>query len=208
MPLIRKPADSPSVQKRADGEILESLVHPNSDERWAAARDAASVAGGGAALVAALPREADPRVREAMFTSLARIGTPAAADAVISLLRSDDANLRGGALDALRIMVPQVHELLPQLLIDRDTDIRILSCELARVLEGAEATRLLCRVLDQDTEANVCAAAVEVLAEVAGPQALPSLQACALKFGSTPFLAFAIQVVIERLNSEASATRA
>jgi HEAT repeat protein len=208
MPLIRKSAGDPNVQKRDDAEILASLVNSDPDKRWAAARDAASVAGGEAALTAALPREGDPRVREAIFTGLARIGTPAAVDAVVSLLRSDDANLRGGALDALRIMVPQVLDLLPRLLTDQDIDIRILSCELARALQGAEATRLMCRVLDHDAEANVCAAAVEVLAEVAGPEALPSLQACSLKFGATPFLSFAIQMVIDRLNSEASASRA
>jgi HEAT repeat protein len=208
MPLIRKSARGPNVQRPEDGEILASLVNPDPDKRWAAARDAASVAGGGAALAAALPREGDPRVREAMFTGLAHIGTPEAADAVVSLLRSDDANLRGGALDALRTMVPQVHDLLPRLLTDQNIDIRILSCELARALEGAEATRLMCRVLDYDAEANVCAAAVEVLAEVGGPEARPSLQACAIKFDATPFLAFAIQVVIERLNSDARASRA
>lgn len=207
MPLARKPAGPASIEKRADGEILEALVDPDPDIRWAAARDAASLASGGAALAAALPTEIDSRVREAMFTGLARNGTPQAIEAIISLLRSDDANLRGGALDALRIMLPQVHDLLPRLLSDQDADIRILSCELARALEGAEATQLLCRVLDQDAEANVCAAAVEVLAEVAGPQALPSLKACALRFGSSPFLAFSIQIVIDRLNSESSATR-
>jgi HEAT repeat protein len=208
MPLTRKPSGPSSIERRADGEILEALVDPDPDSRWAAARDAAFLADGGAALAAALPTETDSRVREAMFTGLAHIGTPHAVEAIISLLRSDDANLRGGALEALRVLLPRAHDILPRLLSDQDTDIRILSCELARALEGAEATRLLCRVLDRDDEANVCAAAVEVLAEVAGPQALPSLQSCALRFGNSPFLTFSIQVVVDRLSSESSATRA
>lgn len=208
MPLIRKPAKKHPLPERDAREILQLLRDPDPDLRWAAARDAATADGGGAALAAALPGENDPRVREAMFTGLAQLGTADAVEAVIALLRSDDANLRSGALDALRLMVPKVHDLLPRLLVDQDTDIRILSCELARALESAaEATRLMCGVLDQDAEANVCAAAVEVLAEVAGPEALPSLQHCAVKFEGTPFLAFAIKAVIERVGSQSGMAR-
>jgi HEAT repeat protein len=208
MPLIRKPTGRPAAERRDPGTVLESLHNPDADVRWRAARDAAELDGGEAALSAALGTEKDSRVREAMFTSLARLGTPAAAEAVISRLRSDDANLRTGALDALHIMVPQVQTLLPSLLTDPDSDIRILSCELARHLESAEATQLMCRVLDNDAEANVCAAAVEVLAEVGGPEALLSLQNCAVRFEATPFLSFAIQAVIERLASQPSTPRA
>jgi HEAT repeat protein len=199
MPLIRKPTARPALEvTEADG-ILKVLADPDPDRRWAAARGAAAVVGGGAALAAALPTEKDPRVREAMFTGLARIGTAETAAAAISLLRSDDANLRTGALDTLRLMISQVHDLLPKLLKDQDVDVRILSCELARSLPSPEATSLMCRVLDNETEANVCAAAVDVLAEVAGAEALPSLRACELKFRGTPFLAFAIRAVVDRL---------
>jgi HEAT repeat protein len=208
MPLIRKPSDRPADVSRTPGEPLKSLTDPDCDRRWRAARDAADLDGGDTALAAALLIETDPRVREAMFTSLARLGTPVAVEAIISRLRSDDSGSRSGALHALRIMIPHMHDLLPRLLADPDADIRILSCELARSMEGTEATQLLCRVLEDDPEANVCAAAVEVLAEVGGPEALASLRKCALKFAGSPFLSFAIQVVIERLSSHAGATRA
>jgi hypothetical protein len=75
-------------------------------------------------------------------------------------------------------------------------------------MESSEATRLLCGVLDEEADANVCAAAVEVLAEVGGPEALPSLRKCAVKFGSSPFLAFSIKAVIDRLAAQISTTRA
>jgi hypothetical protein len=208
MPLIRKPLGRPAEVSRESGETLAALSDPDSDRRWRAARDAANVDAADAALAAALLNEKNPRVREALFTSLARLCTATAVEAVISALRSDDANLRSGALDALRIMIPRVHELLPRLLSDQDTDIRILSCELARSMEGAEATLLLCRVLDDDPEANVCAAAVEVLAEVAGPEALDSLHNCRFRFAGSPFLSFAIQVVVDRLASQAGTTDA
>jgi HEAT repeat protein len=200
MPLIRKPTARPAPEV-TEAEILKALADPDPDRRWAAARDAAAVVGGGAALAAALPIENDARVREAMFTGLARIGTAETAAAAISLLRSDDANLRTGALDTLRLMVSRMHELLPRLLKDKDVDVRILSCELARSLPSPEATNLMCGVLDNESDANVCAAAVDVLAEVGGAEALPSLRACELKFRDTPFLAFAIKAVVDRLSA-------
>ncbi|HEY2780269.1 MAG TPA: HEAT repeat domain-containing protein [Steroidobacteraceae bacterium] len=200
MPLIRKPTARPAPEV-TEAEILKALADPDPDRRWAAARDAAAVVGGGAALAAALPIENDARVREAIFTGLARIGTAETAAAAISLLRSDDANLRTGALDTLRLMVSRMHELLPRLLKDKDVDVRILSCELARSLPSPEATNLMCGVLDNESDANVCAAAVDVLAEVGGAEALPSLRACELKFRDTPFLAFAIKAVVDRLSA-------
>lgn len=208
MPLIRKPTDRPALKKTETDDTLKSLADPDPDRRWMAAREAAANVGGAAALAASLRTESDARVREAMFTSLARIGTPETAGTAISLLRSDDAALRTGALDALRLMVSRMPELLATLLKDQDVDVRILSCDLARGLPSAQAATLMCGVLDHETYANVCAAAVDVLAEVGGAEALPSLRRCELKFRATPFLAFAIKAVIERLTPKSSPIRA
>lgn len=197
MPLIRK--DRSPGQKAETVDVLKSLGSPDPDQRWAAAREAVNVPGGGVALTAALRTEKDPRVREAILSGLARIGTSDAVDAIISLLRSDDANMRSGALDTLRIMAVQVHDLLPKLLIDPDVDVRILSCELARSLDDAEATRLMCGLLAGEHDANVCAAAVDVLSEVGSADALPVLRDCAQRFHDSPYLVFAVKVVIDRL---------
>jgi HEAT repeat protein len=207
MPLVRKPADHSSAQKPDADDVLQSLGSPDPDLRWAAARGAADVPGGGAALAAALPAEDDLRVREAMFTSLSRIGTPETVGALLTLLRSDDASLRTGALDTLRIMAVQVHDLLPKLLGDHDADVRILSCELARSLPNEEATGLMCGLLSAEREVNVCAAAVDVLAEVGSADALPALQECARRFRDSRFLSFAIEIVIDRLTARSTQTR-
>jgi HEAT repeat protein len=208
MPLVRKPENHAAAQQPDGDDVLKSLSSPDPERRWAAARNAASLVGADVALGAALRSETDARVREAMLTGLARIGTPQAIESIVALLRSDDANLRTGALDALRIMVTQVPELLPRLLSDPDVDVRILCCELARCLASPEAAKLMCSVLDEEAEANVCAAAVDVLAEVGGVEALPSLRNCAARFRDSPFLAFAIKVVIDRLSSDSAPSRA
>jgi HEAT repeat protein len=220
MPLIRKKLTiaSPPVQRSA----VETLRTGTTDERWhaaralgamadaAGARDAAPggnmVSGefrdGTKALAEALKTEADLRVREAIFTSLVRIGSQECVNAVIPCLRGDDAALRTGALDAMRAMIGAVSPVLPALLADPDADIRVLACDLARELPSAEATRLLCDVLSRETEANVCAAAVDVLADVGGAEALPVLQATAARFGDVTFLNFAVKVAMERIVAE------
>jgi HEAT repeat protein len=185
--------------KPSAAEVLTRLGSENPEERWAAARAAAGLPDAAAALAAGLPQESDSRVREAMFTSLARIGTRDSIAGMLPLLRSDDAALRTGALDALRSSVIATHELLPHLLNDPDVDVRILSCELARSLPSEKATRSLCALLARETEINVCAAAIEVLAEVGNHTALPILAQCAQRFSQVPFLTFAIKLATDRI---------
>jgi HEAT repeats len=208
MPLVRKPTDHSPGPRPDAAEVLGLLASASPDERWLAARAAANVAGGVSAIAMALPKEHDARVREAMFTSLARHVSAESIDAVIGLLRSDSANLRTGALDSLRIMAGAAPDLLPRLSSDKDADVRILSCELARELPNAEATQLLCAMLAAEQQINVCAAAVDVLAEVGSTDALGTLNECARRFGESDFIAFAIKVAIDRIATQPITTRA
>lgn len=197
MPLIRK--EPPSGAAGHVPDDLTALRDGDPQRRWAAARGLGGRPDAAAALGAALGGERDERVREAILTSLVRIGGVASVEAILPHLRSDDANLRTGALDALRALMPAAQTMLPALLADRDPDIRVLSCDLARELPSGEATRLLCEVLERDAEANVCAAAVDVLADIGEPLCLPSLRRCARRFTDSPFLAFAVEVASQRI---------
>jgi HEAT repeat protein len=104
-------------------------------------------------------------------------------------------------MDALRTAPPLIEANLPQLLADLDSDVRLLACDLAREINGAMAQKLLCALIEQDPQPNVCAAAIEVLAEIGDKEALPSLAHCALRFPNDPFLLFAIEAASERLNA-------
>ena len=195
MPLIRRP--SPSYEPAAAAPA--SLTEGTSDQRWAAVRAAAAQPGGVALLAAALTRESDPRVLEAIFTGLARAATAESAAVVVPFIRSEDASLRAGALDALRAMPGASRPHIAGLLTDPDADVRLLSCELVRGLPEGEANRLLCDLLDRETEKNVAAAAVEVLAEIGRTEALPALALCAERFAGDSFLAFSIKVATDRI---------
>jgi HEAT repeat protein len=195
MPLVRRPSppSEPPVVAPA------SLTEGTSDQRWAAVRAVAGQPGGVARLATALAQEGDARVREAIFTALARAATAESAAAVLPYVRSDDAGLRAAALDALRAM-PEASRLhIAGLLADPDADVRLLSCELVRGLPEGDANRLLGDLLERESEKNVAAAAVEVLAEIGRPEALPALARCAERFAGDSFLTFSIKVATDRI---------
>jgi HEAT repeat protein len=200
MPLIRRATDpSPPATPPEPAEVLAALAGGTGEARWAAARAAADLPGGAQALGRALGQERDRRVREAILTSLARLRTAESALAVLPHLRSDDADLRNGALDALRAMPDATAPHLRNLLRDDDPDVRLLACELARHQPADAATEQLCALLEDEREANVCAAAVEALAEVGTAVALPALARCAERFRDNEFLRFAVKVAAARI---------
>jgi HEAT repeat protein len=207
MPFVRKTPSPSAASPLAADQVLTALASGTDDERWAAARAAAEMPAHAAMLGAAIQRERNPRVREAIFTSLVRIATPASVEAVLPLLRSDDAQLRTGALDALQSMKGAAWPYVPDLLRDADADVRLLACELVRNMPSERATRLLCELLEAELEANVCASAIEVLGQIGGPEALPTLASCAERFRGTAFLEFSIRITAARIRSQASRAR-
>jgi HEAT repeat protein len=193
MPLVRKttgaaPPPPPPI-------TAAQLLSGTREERWAAARTLADVP----ALGRALAQEEDATVREAILTSLCRIATPDAVAAIVPGVRSDDAQVRRSALDALISMPAAAAPHLGALLADNDPDVRLLSCEVVRALPAEKATSLLCDLLRTEREVNVCASAVDVLTEVGTADALPALHALSARFPGEPFLQFAAQAAIERI---------
>ena len=176
------------------------------DERWAAVRRLATP-DNVALLGEALTREQDKHVREAIFTALAQVGTDASVRAILPYIRDSDAAIRTEALDALCAMPGATLPHLPALLADADSDVRLLACEIARQLPAPTATELLCQLLRDEAEPNVCAAAVEVLSEVGDVSALPVLAQCAERFADVSFLAFAIEIAATRIGSGAPDAR-
>ena len=113
------------------------------------------------------------RVREAIMTALMRIGDAASVRALLPHLQ--DAGLRAAAIEALQAMPEAILPFMTSLFADGDSDVRLLATELARNMPAADATHLLCSLLEHEQHPNVCAAAVEVLAEV-GREAIPRLR--------------------------------
>jgi HEAT repeat protein len=207
VPLIRKPPSAASGAPPIAPEpaaIFDALTRGTDDERWAAARAAADFPDSVPALKDALLREKNRVVREALFSALARIASAQSVEAVLPLVRSDDASIRNEAIDALLAMKEAAWPYAASLLRDEDPDVRILACGLVRDMPSEDVVSLCCGLLDAEVEPNVCSAAVEMLVEAGDSTALPALARCADRFRSTPFLAFSIEMAIDRLRSQPS----
>ena len=204
MPLIRNAKNAARKIDAPDFEAASAgLRNPDADARRGAARALGAFPQAADVLGRAAMSERDERVREAMFTSLARIGTEQSVLALLPHIRSDDSSRRTGAMDALKAMPEMMAVVLLGLLGDPDADVRGLACDLVRELPSAEATALLKDVLDTDTEINVCAAAVDVIADIGSLDALPHLRRCASRFPDQPFLQFAIRIALDRIGTQA-----
>lgn len=195
MPLVRRGTPTPPTSEPAPPSWAD-LDATDPEARRGAACRLADDPGAADALGQAFGGERDPGVREAILTALVQIGGAGAVEAALPYLRSDDAALRTGALDVLRA-VPRSVEYLPALLDDPDPDLRVLAAEVARAMPTGAP--LLCRHLLREHDPNVCAAALDVLAEIGGPDCLPSLRACAERFAAEPFLRYAADMAIAQI---------
>jgi HEAT repeat protein len=199
MPFVKKPPASPPEKELGRQELMALLNSGSADQRSLAARSLGKFIDSAQALGVALSRENQKGVREAILISLAAIDTQASFDAVMPLLRSGDAKLRSGALDTLKAMSVTGASRLGELLNDADPDIRILACELARDMTSNEAQRALRAAIETDPLVNVCAAAIDALAEIGSQDDLPLFERCLKRFPNESFLAFSVSVARTRL---------
>jgi hypothetical protein len=202
MPLVKrgKPDEASPPPVESIDVLAGELRHPDPERRWSAARRLGDRPGAAEHLAAALPGETEPRVVEAIFTSLARRGGEESAAHLFPLLRSENAALRNGAIEALGTMPDALAGHIEELLHDLDSDVRIFAVELTRKTPAPSANASLCRLLDRETHPNVCAAAVDVLAEIGSRDAIAHLERCRERFAGQPFLPFAIATAIETLS--------
>jgi len=181
--------------------LLAQLRDGDVDQRRWAARDLTAHPGAAASLGERLLRETAGSVREAIFTSLKAIASEAAVATLLPLLRSEDAALRNGAIEALASMPGPVAPRVSALLQDPDPDVRIFTVNLLGELQHPQVPAWLIEVVRRDEQVNVVAAAIEVLAEVGSPDAGAALQRVGQRFADDPFIAFAADLALERIEA-------
>ncbi len=207
---LRKNTDSEAVSLRQvvhrahvrdKAGLIGQLSDPDPDARRWAARDLVHEADVVPALSARLLTEQHPAAREALFTALATVGDRAVVQALLPLLRSDDAALRNGAIEVLTGLPALVAPYIEAQLADADPDVRLLAVNLLTDLPHDKAAHWAEQVLRHDAHVNVVAAAIEVLAEIGAPEQVLTLTAAARRFADAPFIAFAVDVAVERIGA-------
>lgn len=181
--------------------LMTQLRSDDPQERRWAARDLAAHPQAATALGEALVGERDARVRDAIFVTLTAMASEDAAGALLPLLRSEDAPLRNGAIEALAAMPQAVAPRIQSLLHDADPDVRIFTVNLMGELRHERVRQWLLQVLAEDGAINVVAAAIEVLAEVGQPEDLSALQAVRARHADDAFIGFAVEMAAGRIQA-------
>ncbi|WP_200295485.1 HEAT repeat domain-containing protein [Rhodospirillum rubrum] len=183
-------------------DLLSDLAAPAPGARRAAARDLADHPEAALALCERLEVETAPSVRAMIFTALIKLQTPVVASRIARFLRSDDAQLRNAAIEALQEMPDAIAPHLQELLTDDDSDIRIFAVTILGALRLTCAPDWLVEVIRRESHINVCSAAVDALAEIGGPEAIEDLEALLDRFPGDSFMKFAIETTIRRIRGQ------
>ncbi len=206
MALIKKPA-SPTVAIEAPMPVsdLASLCSilqrsPSASERYGAARELGGFPEAGAVLAARLPQEPDPRVREFIISSMLNIRDEVTVRGLLACFKSQDAALRNEAIEALKQLPTEVAPLLSEQLSDPDPDVRIFVVNVLESLRHPLVEQWLIKVINTDPHVNVCATAVDLLGEVGVSEAIPALQGLKKRFPDEPYIQFAADVALKRIN--------
>lgn len=202
MPFIRyKAATEAAVPAEVDSidVLARRLAAPEADVRRGAATALGSCPNAVGLLLAALDDEPEQAVRSAMLESLGRIASEESVAALADCLRSEDAWLRNAAIEVLRGLPEQVAGAIAHLLADWNRDVRILAVGILDTLRHERVEEWLLQLIEADGDVNVCGAALDVLAQLAGADARAPVERVLARFPEEPYIAFAGMLVLRRL---------
>jgi len=186
---------------RSVDDLLAQLDEPDASVRRKAARDLRQQRGVAHQLVAHLRKESSPSVRAALFDALAENPDNETAQALISLLHSEDAGLRNGAVETLHLIPDLIGPHMQRLLADDDSDIRLFALDILRTLPHRDAPSWLLEVIRNDDHVNVVSVAVDRLADLGDCSMADDLLALKQRFASEPFIGFSVDSALSRLEA-------
>ena len=198
--LVRRTEAAEAETPRLTNDVLiEQLFAPDSATRRSAVRALDASAESIDALVARLGQEASASVRGAIFNALAKAATPSAVEGLLFYLRGEDSALRNGAIEALQGLPGVVGPHIELLLADPNPDVRISAVGVLSALAHPDIPNWLAEVVRHDANVNVCAAAVDALAEAGDEAAAEASAALPERFPGVPYIAFAAATAIRRI---------
>lgn len=195
-----EPKGEKRIAKREFEDLLIQLSSPLSTERRWGARDLAEFPEASSYLLDQLKKENDISVQEVIISSLIKIGDDIAIKGLINLLKSEDARLRNAAVEALQNVPEKVSAYIEKLLHDNNSDVRIFTVNILESLRHPNVIKWLIEVLENDKNINVCATALDLLAEVGTKEALPAIKKVKERFSDEPYIQFAADLALRRID--------
>lgn len=205
MSLIKKPEATLSApletQATSVTTLLSALNDSQPDQRRQAAIRLAQFADTAPYLLKALAIEEVRAVREAILSTLIKIGDADCVSALSDYLRSDEVSLRNEVFEALKARAALSIPVTQSLLKDDDPDVRIYAVNLLEEMQDPAVEQLLLTVLAEETHVNVCATAVNLLGEIGTAACVPVLQQLKTRFVDEPYICFAADLTLGRLHA-------
>jgi len=189
------------IQRNFEGLITQLSSKNPMERRWAA-RDLVDYKEASKYLIEQLMKEEDISVREVIISSLLRIKDEVAIEGLIECLRSDDAHLRNSAIEALKEIPEEVGPYIEKLLQDKDPDVRIFTINILESLRHPKVIKWLIEVIEKDENVNVCATALDLLAEVGTEEAIPAIKKVKERFKNEPYIQFASDIALRRIGEQ------
>jgi len=183
---------------------LESLIaqlnQGDNSERREAAKKLVEFPDSTDALISSLHDEPQPEVREAMLSTLIQIGSSTCIAALVEFLSSNKVGLRNEVFEVLKVRPEVSVPVINELLLDKDPDIRIYAVNLMEIIHDPDLESMLIDVLESDSHVNVCAAALNLLSEVATNASLNVLENVKSRFADEPYICFTADLTIGRIH--------
>jgi HEAT repeat protein len=178
---------------------IADLNSPDISTRRRAARALTALPDAVAVVCAHLSDEPNLSVRSIILTGLISNKSPDVVAGLLPLLGGEDANLRNGVIEALQQMPDEVAPHVEAMLAAPDSDVRIFAINVLAALPHPMVPEWLRRVVTVDPHVNVCAGALDALAEVGEPEVIPALEALADRFPDVAFIRFAVDAAARRI---------
>ena len=179
--------------------LMASLDAPDATARRWAARDLAPFTEAVPALVKRLRIETDTTVREAIFLTLTELGDANIVQSLIKCLHGEEVERRNAAIEVMKHLPDAVAPFMPGLLVDPAPNVRILAVSVLESLRHPDVEKWLIEVISEDSQVNVCATAVDILAEVGTEAAITQLEALKRRFPDEPYILFAADLALQRI---------
>jgi HEAT repeat protein len=204
MALVRRTPAAVAILERDDTprdreQWVADLASDDTSTRRRAARVLTGMLDAVTMICAHLANEQSLSVRSIILTGLIVHKSPAVVRDLLPLLGSEDANLRNGAIEALQQMPDEVAPHVEAMLGDPNSDVRIFAVDVLSALPHPMVPEWLRRVVTLDPHVNVCAAALDALAEAGQPAVIPALEQLADRFADVAFIQFAVDAAIRRI---------
>ncbi|MGM0623136.1 MAG: HEAT repeat domain-containing protein [Campylobacterota bacterium] len=119
---------------------------------------------------------------------------------MVKMLRTDNAYLRNMVIKYLQSFGKEIKPFLEHMLEDGDKDVRIFAVNIIGDVGFEDSVSLLRYVLVRESDLNVIATAIDYLGEIGNGEDKELLEAVRKNFADEPYIEFAINNAIERLD--------